>query len=97
MARLNLKRALRFYDFIGIEDGKFVFRRVFENKPIVIKRDLRKILFLVSGILFFSAAMDIILWCTMLYMVPSWTVALMSAAMGAITLILVHAKISFQK
>jgi len=97
MARLNLKRALRFYDFIGIEDGKFVFRRVFEDKPTIIKRDLKKFLFLASGILFLSAVIDTILWCTMLYMVPSWTVALMSAAMGAITLILIYAKISFQK
>ncbi|MEM2914934.1 MAG: hypothetical protein QXH91_06010 [Candidatus Bathyarchaeia archaeon] len=97
MARLSLKSAIRFYDFIGIEDGKFVFRRVFEGKPTIIKRDLKKLLFLASGILFLSAVIDTILWWTMLYMVPSWTIALMSAAMGALTLILVYARISFQK
>jgi len=95
MRRLNLKKTARLYEFIGIEDGKFVFQKIHEDRPIIIKKDFKKFLYFVSGILFFSAFMDIILWCMMRYMVPCWTLALMSSVLGAVTLSLTYVKMKF--
>ena len=97
MARSNRGKSLHAYDFVGIEEGKFVFQKRKEGASVVIRKDLRKFLCLASVILFLSGLMDTVLWFTTGYMVPCWTVALMSIATGAITLSLTFARIFFSK
>ena len=97
MARRDWGRFLHIYDFVGIEEGKFVFRKRSEGKSLIVEKSLKSFLYLASGILFLSGLIDTILWLTTGYMVPCWTVALMSAATGAITLSLTYARVFFSK
>lgn len=97
MARPDWGRLLHIYDFVGIEEGKFVFRKKSEGKSLIVEKDLKSFLYLASGILFLSGLVDTILWFATGYMVPCWTVAAMSAATGAITLCLTYARIFFSK
>ena len=97
MARSNSGSLLRLHDFVGIEEGKFVFRKRSEGKSLTVRKDLKIFLHLASGALFLSGLMDMILWFTTRYMVPCWTVALMSVATGAITLSLTYARIFFSR
>ncbi len=97
MARSDRGRLPQAHDFVGIEDGKFVFQRKNEDGSATVKKDFKKFLYLASGILFLSGLMDTILWFTTQYMVPCWTVALMSIATGAITLSLAYARIIFSQ
>jgi len=97
MARSNRGRLLHIYDFVGIEEGKFVFKKKSEGKSLIVEKDLKSFLYLASGILFLSGLVDTILWFTTGYLVPCWTVALMSAATGAITLSLTYARIFFSR
>lgn len=97
MARPDWGRLLHIYDFVGIEEGRFVFRKKTEGKSLIVEKNLKSFLYLASGILFLSGLLDAILWLTMRYMVPCWTVAAMSVATGAITLSLTYAKIFFSR
>ena len=97
MARPDWGRLLHIYDFVGIEEGKFVFRKKSKGKSLIVEKDLKSFLYLASGILFLSGLLDTILWLTTRYMVPCWTVAAMSVATGAITLSLTYARIFFSR
>ncbi len=97
MARTNRRRSLHGYDFVGIEEGKFLFQKETEGKPVVVEKSFKRFLHLASGILFLSGLIDTVLWFAAGYMVPCWTVALMSVATGAITLSLTYVRIFFSK
>ena len=97
MARSDPGKTKQLYDFVAIDEGKFVFQKKSESESLTVGKDLKMFLRLASGVLFLSGLMDTILWFTTGYMVPCWTVATMSVATGAITLSLTYARILFSR
>ena len=97
MTRTSRERPLHTYDLVGIEEGKFVFVKNNKGKPVIVEKNLKRFLYFASGALLLSGIIDAFLWVTTQYMVPCWTVALISVATGVITLSLTSVKFLFSR